>query len=937
MNTSTTNTDKKIPANKKWSLRLVLVVPFVMQVFAAVGVTGWLSLRNGQQAVNDVATQLRSETSQRIKHQILTYLDEPHKMNEVVASSIKSWQLNRTNYSELERYLWYLVQQDIVSFIQFSSVRGESVGVEREVGGEVILKYKDQTTTPKRNVYNLDNQGRRIKLIEAQDYDSRTRPWYKAAMKSGKPIWSEFFKRASHSSVATSLNNPVYTETGQLIGVVNNLFDIEKIHRFLQEIKIGRMGQTFIIERSGDLVASSVIKESFAIQGKEVERIEAKNANNPIIRATAQSLQKYVGNFSTINSSRQLDFIFDGERQFVQVVPLQDGRGVDWLIVVVVPESDFMERINANTRTTILLCLGALVLASVVGVFTSRWISRPILRLKNASAAIANGNLDQKVEVGKIAELGVLSTSFNQMAQQLRESFSALEKTNQELEARVDERTMELKAATLAADKANKAKSEFLTNMSHELRTPLNGILGYAQILRRSEPLTEKGRKGIEIIYQCGSHLLTLINDILDLSKIEAQKMELYPNDFHFLSFLEGVVEICRLRAEQKGITFIYQADSHLPQSINADEKRLRQVLINLLGNAVKFTDTGGVTFSVKVLENQEMTQQEAVQNSLSKSITRIVRFQVQDTGVGLKEEQLQKIFVPFEQVGDLKKQAEGTGLGLPISNRIVSLMGSTLKVESELGKGSTFWFDVELQEAKDGLVGSRVTLYGTIAGYQGAKRRVLIVDDKWENRSVIINMLEPIGFEVAEASDGEQGLEKAKILKPDVIITDLVMPVMHGFELLKQLQQSPELKNIVAIASSASVFDADLFKSMEAGASDFLPKPVQADMLLEMLRKHLQLEWVYQEKQQGNFSKDETQRNFQVHPSEIELPQANILAQLHELAQKGDFDELTAIAEMLKQQDIKFTPFAEKLIELAEACQVKQVQEFIGQDFTND
>jgi len=340
------------------------------------------------------------------------------------------------------------------------------------------------------------------------------------------------------------------------------------------------------------------------------------------------------------NGSQPLDFKIGSKRQFVQVTPFADAHGLDWLVVVVVPEDDFMQQINANTRTTILLCLGALVLATVLGILTSHYITRPILHLSKASSALAkraatsdfaSSPLDQKVEVKGINELELLAQSFNQMAQQLQGSFAALEKTNVELEMRVEERTAELREAKVAADTANHAKSEFLANMSHELRTPLNGILGYAQILERDKDLTSKQKVAIQIIQQCGSHLLTLINDILDLSKIEARRMELYPRDFHFPSFLQEVAEICRIRAEQKEITFTYQVLNQLPTAVHADDKRLRQVLINLLGNAIKFTDKGEVNFKVGILESGENFIQS---NSLSQNFK--FHFQIEDTGVGI-------------------------------------------------------------------------------------------------------------------------------------------------------------------------------------------------------------------------------------------------------------------------------------------------------------
>jgi signal transduction histidine kinase/FixJ family two-component response regulator len=495
--------------------------------------------------------------------------------------------------------------------------------------------------------------------------------------------------------------------------------------------------------------------------------------------------------------------------------------------------------------------------------------------------------------------------------------YNDLEESNRTLEVKVKERTQELqeeirdrKRAEAAAKSANRAKSEFLANMSHELRTPLNGILGYTQILKKDKTLTDQQQNGIGIIHQCGEHLLTLINDILDLSKIEARKMELYPKDFNFSEFLEGIAEICRIRAEQKGISLLYQTLSPLPKAIRADDKRLRQVLINLLSNAVKFTEEGSITFKVGYQEGK-------------------LRFQVEDTGVGIAPEQLEEIFLPFQQVGEDRRKTEGTGLGLAISRQLVRLMGGELKVKSTLGQGSVFWVDLDLPETPHRPDVAK-THKGNIIGFKGSKPKVLVVDDKWANRSVLVNLLEPIGFEVVEAIDGQDGLNKAREFKPNVIFMDLVMNVMDGFEATRRLRMLPDLINVVVIAISASVFNFDQQQSREVGCDDFLPKPVRESDLLEKLRIHLNLEWIYEKTIEERQAANQANSSLKTQNQKLIPPPIKELDTLIDLAMRGDLRGIIEQIARLEALDQQWIPFTTHLRQLAKSFKSKQVLEFL-------
>ena len=485
----------------------------------------------------------------------------------------------------------------------------------------------------------------------------------------------------------------------------------------------------------------------------------------------------------------------------------------------------------------------------------------------------------------------------------------------------------ELKKAKDLAEAASRVKSKFLANMSHELRTPLNGILGYAQILNRDSSLTELQRERVAFIERSGNHLLMLINDILDLAKIEAGKLDIIPTEFHLSEFLKDIVEMIQIKAQQKGLKFIYESPGNLHETLYADEIRLRQILLNLLGNAVKFTRKGSIHFRV-MQRDSEKTDENADDVST-------IRFEVEDSGVGIPEEELDMIFRSFEQVRQKELLADGAGLGLAISRRLGQMLGSEIFVESTPGKGSRFWFDVKFPETPNGKTGSQggeklVTrkdrlYFQEIIGFKGEKRTILLVDNKQDNRIVLRDMLSPLGFEVLEASEGDEALRLAKACRPHLILMALKLPEKDGFQTIHDIRQCSELQDIPVIAVSASVQDDVRQKSLEAGFHGFIEKPVHFELLLETLTVFLQVEWSY-----ASFTPTDGPLaifDLDENPSALDCPPAEELAALQELVNRGMVLEIRRYLDRLEKMDGKFGPFAEKVRRMNKEFRFEEIE----------
>lgn len=849
--------------------------------------------------------------------------------------------------------------------------------MERLDDGSIILRLYDPSTRGKIENYQLNNKQQKIQLISSHSYDPYkdppNDPWYTATKNSKKPSWRmvvSAVRGQNQPLLMLAYFSPFYNQNKEFKGVVSSTFHLEQMGDFLESLKIGKSGEAFIIDEQGFLIATSTRETPFT---QQVETTRAKNldpkrrrkaalkSENFLTRSATEFLLHSFADFRQIKGHYDTSFTVNHQRYFLQVIPTQRDRGLNWLTVVVIPESDFMANIDANTQTTIILSVLALLIAIVLGVLTTRWVTQPILKLNQAAKNIAQGEWDKTVPVNRTDELGELAKSFNMMAEQLQKTFAQLHNSqhrlsqfleavpvgisvhdtkgklyyanrkslellgisspleaemeqltqayhtyqagtlelyptdalpiaralkgkttyvedmelhqldkivplevwatpiydemgnivyaiaafqditqrkqteqiladyNRTLEAQVNQRTAELAQAKEKAEVANQTKSTFIANMSHELRSPLNAILGFSQLMAASGDLSAADQENVEIINRSGEYLLNLINNILTIAKIEAGKTTLNPKDFDLYHLLGEIDEMFDLEAATRGLKLNFEIPADVPRYVNTDEVKLRQVLINLLSNALKFTHVGKIGVYVQTEAKTPTT----------------LLFRVQDTGVGIAQSELDLLFKTFSQTQSGQNSQDGTGLGLAISRQFVQLMGGDFSVESRVGVGTTFSFTIRVNIGEPTARLTPLSLSRVIALESNQPRyRILVVDDQSQNRKLLTKLLNFVGFEVKEACQGLEAIAIWKNWQPHLIWMDIRMPVMNGYEATKYIKRKSQATVIIAI--TASVLEEEKALILSCGCDDFVRKPFQQSTIFEIMAKHLGVRYIY-------------------------------------------------------------------------------------------
>ena len=720
-------------------------------------------------------------------------------------------------------------------------------------------------------------------------YDPRTRPWYILAKDNpGKVMRTSPYPSVTAKDVNIGVVTALTDYDGTLYGVLGTDITLVNLTTYITGFKVSNARKMLLIDDNGTVLAAPDENWLF----RKVP---------DLLAADAQQLMK------TLRGSVSLATPEGPQYAYVHTSP-----ATGWKLIALVPALEIEKEIERVVFTSVVtFSLGLVLLSIVTLIGLYHYILHPVGNLTESTKYIKQtGDLGHRFKINTKDEIKELADAFNAMIEglssserRLRESQQELQQQRDHLEERVKERTVELEAA-------NRAKSMFLANMSHEIRTPLNAILGFTQLLLRDPDLQPSHRSSLETIKRSGEYLLKLLDDVLEMSKIEATRATVNAGRCDLNGLLDDLEGMFGVLTREKGLFLEIIRMGTVPRWIWADEQKLWQILNNLLGNAVKFTDRGGVILRLRIApeaqHNEDMTAADG--NPLR------LLFEVEDTGHGIPEDERARIFSHFEQLTIGSRMKGGTGLGLAISKAYVELMGGAITVSGKVGTGSVFQFDLATREVPD--QEPPQPILRQVTGLKGGERpyRILVVDDNEVNREILLKLLHSVGFRVREAADGREACSVFKSWHPDLVLMDLVMPVMDGFEAIQAIRSQPTGEGIPLIAVSASVLSEDQERVMAVGADAFLRKPFTGEELFELIKRHLKVDYIYADDSLASPQAEE--ESPELTPGWLDQLPADLVSAVQEAAVSLDVDQLDELLGQVAQRDAKLAERFRKLIQ---------------------